>query len=167
METLKSIAIEQKVFSLAFNKGAPEAQAVIVVEKSRSKTFRATTTEGGARWMSRFLCECSATNCTSSRYQDLRVSIVGIVRNNNRGIYVEFSCFEKGSKGFKKVLCFSAGVNQEGWAKAGLEFLFVLDRDLDLGCQNYKAQMYKKEPSASQPKSFNFNWVSRKRPESE
>ncbi|KAF5200061.1 hypothetical protein FRX31_010352, partial [Thalictrum thalictroides] len=140
-----SVVVENKTFILELYRGAREAQAATIIEKGRGRAFRANTTEGGARWMGRLLCECSVTSCKSDRYQDLRVSIVGAVRNNRKGSYLEFQCFEKGSKNFNRILCFPAGVDKEGWAKAGSTFLSLLDRDLEKGCSRRKEMESQRE----------------------
>ncbi|KAF5189077.1 hypothetical protein FRX31_021343 [Thalictrum thalictroides] len=55
---------------------------VVISERGPKGVFHVTTSEGGGRWLGKFLCELSATLIAWKRYSDNWVSIVGVSKEN-------------------------------------------------------------------------------------
>ncbi|KAF5188026.1 hypothetical protein FRX31_022386 [Thalictrum thalictroides] len=131
MRNRRWFTVEQKSFEMEFEKDNAESMRVSLVERSLGRTFKATTSEGGARWMGGYLCECSTKFLKSMRYHDSKVVVLGCIQKNERGEYVKFTCFSKNLKGSGQVICFPAGVEEDGWAVAGLTLLSLFDRNVE------------------------------------
>ncbi|KAF5204589.1 hypothetical protein FRX31_005825 [Thalictrum thalictroides] len=121
------VAVEHKSFEMEGFPKEEEAKIISMTERGVGRTFRISTSIEGARWMGRFLCECSVGDFSTHHFSDARLSIVGCVQRNKGGEYIEFSCFKIGEKG-RRVLCFPAGVDCDGWASAGSAFINLVDK---------------------------------------
>ncbi|KAF5176520.1 hypothetical protein FRX31_033893 [Thalictrum thalictroides] len=119
--------IENKSFEVVFWISRGGAEAVDITERSGVRVFRSSTSAEGSKWMGKFLCECSVDLIKSERYQDQWVSILGAVRQNNNGPYVEFALYKKNESKKYRILCFPAGENNEGWVDGGLMLLALFN----------------------------------------
>ncbi|KAF5192030.1 hypothetical protein FRX31_018383, partial [Thalictrum thalictroides] len=77
--------VEKKsiVFDRRGNVAAEER--ILITEKGVRGFFKATTTEGGGRWLGRLMCELSIQYLEPQRYVDDLVSIVGTSKENRQG----------------------------------------------------------------------------------
>ncbi|KAF5187273.1 hypothetical protein FRX31_023139 [Thalictrum thalictroides] len=129
----KWFSIEQKSFEVEIDRSNREEFQASFLERGKGRVFQASTTVGGARWMGRYLCEASVKSLDPLRYQDPKVSVVGCIKNNDRGLYVEFVCRIKNNKALGKPLCFPTGLERDGWAVAGLSVLDLLGQETKEG----------------------------------
>ncbi|KAF5207183.1 hypothetical protein FRX31_003232 [Thalictrum thalictroides] len=110
---LKSFDFERRVTGL-------EEERVQIKENGRNGRFTAGLTEKGAQWLGELLCTASNNIIKPQRFNDEKMSILGVVRSNKRGVFLEVSFSKNTNDKRGRAIRFPAGRGKEGWADLGL-----------------------------------------------
>ncbi|KAF5178291.1 hypothetical protein FRX31_032122 [Thalictrum thalictroides] len=119
--------VEKKVIEVERIYNGAGGGRISISERGPKGVFQVSTTEGGGRWLGKFLCELSLTPMDWKKYTDNLVSIVGISKENRQGRYLEVMVTHRQGGNRVKVLRLPAGKGRNGWADVGLCLLDLFE----------------------------------------
>ncbi|KAF5178572.1 hypothetical protein FRX31_031841 [Thalictrum thalictroides] len=106
MADRKFVAVEWKSFIVEWRKKAPAIEAILLLEKTKGGIFRTTTTVEGGKWLGQLLCKLSLMKTPYLTYKDHWVSMMGHLKQNRAGRYLELNILKKEKNKSEKPLIF-------------------------------------------------------------
>ncbi|KAF5185139.1 hypothetical protein FRX31_025274, partial [Thalictrum thalictroides] len=154
MADRKFVAVERKSFIVEWRKKAPAIEAILLLEKTKGGIFRTTTTVEGGKWLGQLLFELSLMRTPYLTYKDHWVSMMGRLKQNRAGRYLELNILKKEKNQSEKPLIFPEGNNRNSWCDLGVSIIELLNHKGNEGSSLYNnATTNKNGQSWNMPKA--------------
>ncbi|KAF5185923.1 hypothetical protein FRX31_024490 [Thalictrum thalictroides] len=114
--------IEGKMIEVESWKTSRSWDKVHLTEKFGKMVFTGKTSMEGGRWIGKLLCQvsCGMTVMGSVfRYVDDYLSMIGTVRGNRSGTFLQLQLFTKMANNKRMMVCIPAGEDRMGWTNLG------------------------------------------------
>ncbi|KAF5205433.1 hypothetical protein FRX31_004980 [Thalictrum thalictroides] len=124
-----SEVVDGKSFEIEWKTYEAEGGNVHLTERVEGRIFRCQTSTEGGRWIGKLLCQISLGSTmvgTVFRFVDNYLSMIGTVRVNRRGLFLQVEFILKQKTSSKWFLCFPAGVQRKGWTNLGGKLVDLL-----------------------------------------
>ncbi|KAF5206963.1 hypothetical protein FRX31_003450 [Thalictrum thalictroides] len=126
----ESFSVEGKTFIVVWNRSIQRGETLAVTDNRGGRSFFAVFSSEGGRWVGKLLCQISMGTTkvgTIFRFPESNGSIAGILKENQRGQYIQVTIHSRSSPREFATICFPTGLNGEGWSFLGEKIRTLLD----------------------------------------
>ncbi|KAF5185371.1 hypothetical protein FRX31_025043 [Thalictrum thalictroides] len=130
-EQLKEVlVVEGKTFIVSWNRSNGKRETLAITEKRRNRNFFGVFSSDGGNWVGKVLCQMSMGLTkvgTMFRFNEINGSINAILKENQRGKYLQITIHSHSNPKNFPTLCFPEGLNGKGWEFLGVKIRTLLD----------------------------------------